>query len=548
MTFPPAPQTLVAPRSWRQIEAVAILRQTRQARARRELARRRFFHFMAYRYEQQRMHMKWNWHHGLLSEIVEAIHLRQLKRTIINIPPRFLKTETFAESAHAWYIGQDDSPYSSMLSASYSGDLASQAAGRTREILASEWYQRLFPTVALRKDKRAESDWETVNGAKRQSAGVSGTLTGKGGMHLMIDDPLKPQDANSDLERTKACTWIGETMYSRRNDPVNATITMIMQRLHELDPTGYLLDKMKNPKADQYTHICLANEESKRRIYSFGSFFYERQPDELLHADYLPRAETEALKVVQLGNYEGQYNQRPTKMEGDFFKLAWLNYDERDPSDMRRDLANVYQSWDLAVTEKDTNKEDPDYSVCATLGVDDTGRWLLLDVWRDRVNTFELVEQMIALHKQWDPKNVFIEKGAFEKAIKPFLDHRCREVGYFVYPEPVSHGNKDKEFRAQPFRAMMASRALYVPRHAPWLTDLKLELSSFPRGSHDDQVDALAYLGIKIQTLKPGPAHRRPSVRDAVGGTAVTGDMFRRYLDELAVLEAGPKRSSLHLY
>lgn len=524
--------------------------------AKRELARRKLFHFIKYRFAAENRQFSANWHHGLLCEIAEALYYRDLKRVIINIPPRFLKSETFSQSWQAWMLGKDPGPQSSMLSASYSANLAERDARKTREIIESDWYRVLFPGTTINPRKRTASDWETLQGAMRASAGVGGTLTGKGADHLLVDDPVKPEESNSDLIRENANEWFGETMRSRLNDPINGTICVIMQRLHELDMSGYLLKQMSQPGADQYEHVCIANEESKRKLYHFGTFFYEREPGELLHPARIDQTATDGLKAVMGPNYEGQYNQRPTKMEGDFFKLEWLEEHDMTSQDvLEQYVRTTYQFWDLAVTEKDSNKSDPDYSVCVTLGIDEYGRWWLIDVWRDRVDSGQLVDAMIALHRKYSPGQVFMEKGSLEKAIAPLLRLRQKDLNYFFAPQPLSHGNKDKEFRAQAIRGVMSAGLFCVPTRSAWLQDFKLELAAFPKGAHDDMIDALSYGGIKLGELRPGRNRELPSVQRAVKNKPIqiTGDDLDRLVqDSMAANpdeygDSGPSRR-LHLF
>lgn len=505
----------------------------RASLAQRELAKRNLFDFVKYRFMAEGRPFAANWHHGLLCEIGEALFHRTETRVIINIPPRFLKSETFSQCLQAWMIGQDPSSRSSMLSASYSANLAERDAGLTKEIIESDWYQQLFPGIRIQHDMRSKSEWQVTAGAKRSSAGVGGTLTGKGGDHLLIDDPIKPQDANSDAVRSTANSWTGETMRSRLDDPAKGTICFIMQRLHELDPAGYLMDKMKNPDADQYTIVCMENECARRKMYSFGKFTYLREPGELLHPARLDQKQTKAMKVAMGPNYEGQYNQRPTKMEGDYFKLKWINEHDKDGKEIAAEHLNyVYQAWDLAVTSKETSKDDPDYSVCATVGVDELGRYWLVDIWRGQVDAGELAEEIINQHKKWQPKQVWIEKGAIEKSVGATVKLRQNQLGYYFMIEPVSHGNQDKEFRARGIQGIMSMGNFYVPGKATWLPDFKIELAGFPKGKHDDQVDAIAYLGQKIESVRVGPMHKRPRVLKAYNPQHIDAEQLKAVMEE----------------
>ena len=519
--------------------------QLRMMLAQREMARRRFLHFLKHRFKSENRPFAENWHHGYLAELVEAIRLRQLKRTIINIPPRFLKSETFSQSMQAWFLGHDPGPRSSFVSASYSATLAERDARVTREIVEAPWYQALFPDTKIKPDKRTANSWETTQNACRFSTGVGGTLTGMGGDHIIVDDPIKPVDANSETIRATANEWMGETMRTRLNDQKEGTITIIMQRLHELDPTGYLLEKMANEGADQYYHVSLENDPpAKSRTYSFGSFSYTRAADELLHPDRVGAEETAAIKAAMGPNYEGQFNQRPVKMTGDFFRVNWVNFLAQKPEEIRRDLVtHVYQAWDFAVTEKETEKDDPDYSVCATMGVDSLGRYVLIDLWRDRVNTGELIEQMILLFDKWKPRVVWGEEGVIEKSIRPWLTRRQNELGKVFYVQGVKPGRADKVERAQSIRAIMAAGNFYVPQSARWWPDLQNELAGFPRGRHDDMIDACSYLGMKIPEMRISKTSAKPVMtKDCM---RITGSDLMQEVQRQNMLRK-KKPSSLH--
>ncbi len=511
----------------------------REEMIRRELARRKLRDFLKYRlhHESRDGSFLWNWHIDYICEVLEAVTKRQERRVIFNIPPRFMKTELTVETWPAWMIGRDPSPRSSMLSTSFSAKLAGKSARKTRDIIESSWFQALFADrmIVLDDSQQEKEDWETRHGEQRApgawriAAGIDGTLTGRGASHLCWDDILKPKEANSDVMRTNSCEFLSETLSSRHNDLSDGTIVGIMQRLHELDPTGYLLDLMKTPGSDQYLHVTIPLEGDRPRVYSYGEFFYERKAGELLHAARMDATTVAAMKIQQVANFEGQYNQNPIKMQGNMFLWARANLYEGDAPDMTR----VVQSWDFAVSEDD--RENGCYSVCATAGITRLGALYILNIYRARINTAELVEQMIEQARRWRPYCVYGEEGVIKLSVMPFLSRRMTETGFRFRVEGVQPGRQDKAQRASAIEAAWNGGNVYLPKAAGWLPDLRLEITAFPKSRFLDQVDALAYIGMKYDELREGLIVAKHLEPVEVGGASrgrheirITGDQQRK--------------------
>lgn len=463
----------------------------RQKMARMELAIRSLHGFLSYRFAMERRSFKDNWHLGLMCEVQTAVIKRQETRVLYNVPFRSLKTETIEQSAPAWMILQEDSPRSSVLSCGADATLAEESSEKTRDIVGSEWFRELAgmmgKSITLDRQHSQRNDWKTSAGCERKSLGVGGTVVGKGADHLIWGDILKPKDANSDIIRTRTCNWLGETFRSRLNDPKTGTITGIMQRLFELDPTGYLIEQMKTPAADQWLIIKIAMECPKARVYSFGDFYYERKTDELMHPERVDVKENEALKVSLGINYEGQCNQNPIKMQGNKLRLAWINWTE--DAAMPK-LKKVFQSWDVAVTQEDENAGA--YSVCTTWGRTTGNQFYLLDVYRAKVGSVSLVESFVEQWEKWKPRIVFGTKGPIEKSILPFLRVRCKEMGINMRIETIAERGGDKLERGQPFLDACRNGNVYLPKHARWVADWKLEMAAVPLGTYWDQWDAAA--------------------------------------------------------
>lgn len=475
--------------------------------AMRHAARRNLGCFVAFRYFMSGKSIRWNWHLDYLCDIFTAVHLRQLKRTIVNIPPRHLKSELIGQCFPAWMIGRENNHRSSVLSASATATLAIRDSRKTLEIIESTWYKTLFPHVVLSKSTDAE--WETSGGANRNAAGVGGTITGKGASVLVWDDLLLPGDAMSELVREKTNEWLGETFRSRLDDPADGSIVGIMQRLHELDPTGYLLNQGKNPLADQYHHIVLPLIAPNRTVVEFkGKVYKTREEGDVLHPDRFSQATIDAIRVAQRNNFEGQYQQNPIKMEGghlDPRRLVKLPYPAIELKS-RLGLRPCFY-MDFAATEKQTHKDDPDYNVILVGAKDQMKRLIVLDVYRvQTADQAKLARTLINMRKLWLPTWVKCEKGSILNTFQQVLFQQQQMTGDFFPLTGLPGRRQDKVERSMGFQGMLNAGMICVPENAPWLPALESELRSFPRGAHDDMCDTLSDLANDYQVLPTGDA------------------------------------------
>lgn len=524
--------------------AMIIGAEIRAEMIRRELAIKSMHGFLRYRFHQEKRKFIDNWHLGLMCEVQTAVIKRQELRVLYNVPFRSLKTETIEQSAPAWMILQEDSPRSSVLSVGADATLAEESSEKTRDIVGSQWFADLGADmgkeIRLDPEHRQRRDWKTVGGCERKALGVGGTVVGKGADHLVWGDILKPKEANSDIVRTRTCIWTGETFRSRLNDPKTGTITGIMQRLHELDPTGYLLEQAKNPAADQWLLIKIPMESPKAQIYSYGEFFYERKADELMHTARVDAKEIEALKVSLGINYSGQCNQDPRKMEGNTFKLAWVNW--VDDAEMPK-FKTVYQSIDVAVTEEDHEKGC--YTVIKTWGKTTGGQFYLLDVCRVKVGSVNLVELILEQAEKWHPRILFGTKGVIEKTVLPFLRERMKQTGQRLRIEMVAERGGSKLERGQPFMDMARGGNLYLPKHARWVADWKLEMAAVPLGAYWDQWDAAAIFFQGLAMVKASDTIDETEADDRDESEGIAADKLRKAAGKAVIPNAKAREPSI---
>lgn len=518
----------------------------RQELARRELARRHYAHFLRYWLDwsgASREAILWNWHLDYLADVMEAVQKRELRRVIVNIPPRFAKSTILSQAWHAWMIGVDDSPRSSLFSAAATRRLAARDSRKTLAILLSSWYRQLFPHVQLIKSDPTE--WATGGGAERNAEGADGTVTGRGGDHLSWDDLLLAREANSETVREKKNEWLGETLRNRLNDPKTGTITGIQQRLHERDPTGHLLEQMQIPGADQYLHIslpCIAERRTIVRVpdvasYNGGKVYAVRLPGDLLHAARIGPVEVAAIKIAMRRNWDGQYQQRPTKLEGGALQPGRLNRVDKTPQQLVRELGLVPHIYlDLATKEKERDSDDPDFSVLEVWAQDQLHRKWLLHVWREQTTMDVVARQLFALYDAWKPRRIAGEKIGLQNVLRPMIRVVGRLLGRAPIPvyDCLMSAQVDPVAKVQPFEGALAAGVIYVPGAAPWLPDFEAEMRGWPRAEHDDMVVTAGYACHDLDNYVPGEAPPEDPISaaaQALDPGMITGEMLKRQLE-----------------
>jgi hypothetical protein len=215
----------------------------------------------------------------MAAKLADCLMGRGPKRLIINLPPRSLKSVTVSVAAVAWLLGQD--PTKQIICASYGQDLADKHARDSRRVMMSSFYKRLFPGTRLSSQKLSVNDFMTTEQGFRMATSVGGVVTGRGGDVLIIDDPLKPEDALSETRRTSVNDWYDNTFLSRLNSKEEGTIIIVMQRLHQDDLVGHVLERGEEWEVLSFPAIAEADERYLVET-ALGSFVYCRKPGEVL--------------------------------------------------------------------------------------------------------------------------------------------------------------------------------------------------------------------------------------------------------------------------
>ena len=435
-----------------------------------------------------------------LEKFSEQVANKESPRLMLFMPPRHGKSTLASVAFPAWHLGRH--PDHEFISCSYSGSLAMSFSRKVRQLLREPVYKNVFEKSRLDKDSQSVESWQTTQGGGYVAAGVGGGITGKGANVLVIDDPVKNrEDAESDNNREATWDWYTSTAYTRLSP--GGGILVILTRWHDDDLAGRLL-KQAEDGADQWEVIRYP------AIAEIDENF--RKQGESLHPErYNVDALEQIRKAIGPRDWSALYQQNPVSDEGDYFSrdmIRYYEYDEIDTAEL-----NYYCAWDIAIGQRDRN----DYSVGIVVGVDEYDNLYVVDVVRGKYDGFELVEQILDLYETWRPGIVGIERGHIEMALGPFLQKRTRERGLSeAYFKDLKVGRRDKEARARAIQGRMQQGMVYFPKDAVWTGTMVAELLRFPNGAHDDQVDALAWIGLmmtEFATFYERPEHV-PSWRD----------------------------------
>jgi len=416
-----------------------------------------------------------NWHLQVIAAKLTAVREGKIRRLIINLPPRHLKSLMASIAFPAWCLGHD--PSAQILCASYAQDLADKLARDCRSIMMSPWYRQIFPT-RLAPHRQAVQEFITTRQGYRLATSTGGVLTGRGADIILIDDPLKPEEALSQAQRQATNEWYDHTLYSRQNNKQHGAIIMIMQRLHEDDLVGHVLGQ---EAWEVLSFPAIAEADEVHRIETIWEpRCFTRRQGEALHPDREPLETLDHIRrTIGEYNFAGQYQQSPAPLGGGLVKAEWFRrYRENDrPESFDR----IVQSWDTA--NKAT--ELSDFSVCTTWGV--RGKHLfLLGLFRRRLEYPALKRAVREQQSLFNANVILIEDKASGTQLIQELIH---DGGHGVtrYQPTI-----DKIMRLHAQTAMIENGFVHIPETAPWLAEYLHEMTVFPKGKHDDQVDSTA--------------------------------------------------------
>ena len=403
-------------------------------------------------------------HHKIISEKFNKLATGEIKRLIINMPPRHTKSEFASTLLPAWMIGKH--PDLKIIQSTHTTELAVRFGRKAKNIIDSEEYKKVFKTT-LREDSKAAGRWETNSKGEYFAAGVGGAITGRGADLLIIDDPHSEQDALNAQALERAYEWY--TSGPRQRLQPGGRIVLVMTRWNQKDLTGKLLNAQKESKADQW------------EVIEFPAILPNGKP---AWPEYWNIDELEGVKAsLSIGKWNAQWMQNPTAEEGSIIKREWWQTWEKEQMPQ---LHHVIQSYDTAFMKK----ESADYSAITTWGVfypsEDSGpNLILLDAVKERFEFPELRRVAMEQYQYWNPETIIIES----KASGLPLTYELRKMGLPVINFTPSRGN-DKHTRVNAVAPLFESGKIWAP-DLKFAEEVIEECAAFPYGDHDDLVDSM---------------------------------------------------------
>ena len=425
-----------------------------------------------------------NWHIDAIAHHLELCRQRKIKRLIITVPPRCLKSVTTSVAFPAFLLGKG--PSERILCVSYSQDLALKHGSDMRAIVDAPWYRQLFPNSKVSSTGSTQFEYRTQERGFRLSTSVQGSITGRGANFIIVDDAHKADEVLSTTKRERVINWVRNTLFTRLDDKENGVIIVIQQRLLESDLVGHLLE------TGDWVHLNLpAIAEDYSEISVGADQVKIREPGDLLDPSRHPKHVLDEL-ARDLGSYffAAQYQQCPAPSGGNLVQWKWFKRYNHPP---QKRTGRIIQSWDTA----NTATESSDYSVCTTWLAQDSHHYLL-DVIRKKLTFPDLVRGVVAAQQRQQADLVLIEEaGSGISLLQQMKQQGLKCVG--IKP------HLDKETRLVSETAMIEAGYVSIPTEASWVAAFQHELVMFPNGKYDDQVDSLSqYLEYQRVRAKKG--------------------------------------------
>jgi len=416
-------------------------------------------------------------HHKIMADAFERVASGELKRLIINMPPRHTKSEFASYLFPSWFLGKY--PEKKIIQTAHTAELATGFGRKVRNLVNSSVYQNVFKTK-LSSDSKAAGRWNTHAGGDYFAIGVGGAVTGKGADVLIIDDPHSEQEAMQGNPEVydRVYEWYGSGPRQRLQP--GGAIIIVMTRWSKRDLTGQIINNSVKRDGDEW------------EVIEFPALMPSGLP---LWPEFWSQKELEAIKAeIPVGKWEAQYQQNPTSEEGAIIKREMWKIWEHDYAP---DCEYIIQSWDTAF-EKNSRA---DYSACTTWGVfyrdneegKNVANIILLDAFKQRMEFPELKKKAHELYKEWNPDSLIIEK----KAAGAPLIYELRQIG-IPLSEYTPNKGSDKIARVNAISDLFASGYVWCP-DTRWAEEVMEECASFPNGEHDDIVDSTSQALIRFR-------------------------------------------------
>ncbi len=417
-----------------------------------------------------------NWHIDLIAEYLCALERGEIKRLIINMPPRSLKSLCVSVAWPAWLLGHN--PKVRIMVASYSQILSTKLSLDTRFVMNSDWYKNLFTQTKLHSKQNQKTKFLTTKYGFRFATSVGGSATGEGGDVLIVDDPHNPTHITSEKARNKVINWYSETFSTRLNNRKDGKIIIVMQRLHEEDLTGVLTSHKK----DEWEVLKIPTLASEDIEYKIGNFYYNLAAGSTIHETLFSEKIVEDLiKEVGENNFQAQYQQAPLKNSGGILNMDFLLFYKELPAN----FDYYIQSWDTAIKIS----EDSDFSACTTWGIAGDLYYLVSCICH-KYEYPHLKKQVKSLAQQYLPAKILIEDKASGQSL--IQDLKLEGMKNIVPCKPIL----DKITRFATCVDLFEQGRVMIPYTGFQARMVQQQLLEFPHVKHDDIVDSVSqFLG-----------------------------------------------------
>lgn len=469
-------------------------------------------------------------HALMLCDIVERFESGKSKRVAVSIPPQMGKTWHMSQLGLSWIWGKN--PKSNIIVVTYNQTRADELGHEFRQMIKDNLiYRQIFPDVEFQADAKSKSFMQNTKGGKIFFIGVGGTITGRTGDFIIIDDPFKGDDdefTEGHLERI--WSWFYKVAYSRASNKTR--ILIVHTRWNEDDLIGRLCDPTHPERNKRFKGIAddwefmnipgvirderlakalglkLTKPYNSKVIEQFGAApctaLWPKEKSLEFYAQW-KRGDPRSFSALVMGS--------PTPDDGMYFTEDMIVEYERDelPANLR-----FYSASDHAVSEK----QKRDKTVIGCVGIDEHDNiWIMPDLVWDQMETDRTVEEILMLFRRHQISCHWMESELISKSFGPFLRKRMIEERVYTMIDPVVP-SKDKMTRARSIQGRMSMRKVFFPKFAPWYQDAKNQLMRFPYGANDDFVDWLAWIGLGLVKELAATSYRPPKNKAPKTGTA----------------------------
>jgi predicted phage terminase large subunit-like protein len=445
--------------------------------------------------------LDWSWHYDLIAEYLTLVKQRKVRRLIINISPRTLKSLLVSVMFPVWVWTEQ--PGHGFACASYSATLSTEHSVMRRTLIESDWFRNLWGSrIWLAKDQNEKTKFKNNYQAQMIATSVGGSATGLGGNTLILDDGMDPKRAQSDADTLTTHKWFDETWRSRLNNPAEDALIVMEQRTSERDVSGHLLEAdgllVKEGKPPEWTHLAIpleCDEEGGRERWMFpiSSRIVTREVGEVLQPKRFPPEVISAWKIRRLV-WATQYQQRPSPLEGNMIKRSEVRYfGGRDPATGELDPP-LPDKWDMVLTSVDCAFKDEktsDFVATVTIGVKGPRRYIL-EVTNRHLDMPATVTEALRHRNRWASSVVLVEDKANGPAVVKELR---RKISGVIAIEPEG----GKMSRMYAMCGEWQAGDWFVDRTAAWCETVIEQLTKFPGAKHDDICDAVSQAAIYLQ-------------------------------------------------